>query len=96
MTPPDDGQRSLSGLFLRVLLTLFALCALYALSFGPVAVVCYRWNIPPYYYVSDFYEPLVFMAERTGTNAVLARYNTWWITLCRPEHGYLYNPFHDY
>ena len=50
MTPPDDGQRSLSALFLRVCLILLAL---YALSFGPVAVVCYRWNIPPYYYAKE-------------------------------------------
>ena len=88
MKTPQNPDRTIPRRLVRGFLALVGVCVLYAASYGPAIGLSLRTGFPAGETVTSYYGPLWVIARKTSTHRILAAYNGWWISACRPKGGY--------
>ena len=91
METPQDPDRTIPQWMVRGFLALVGVLVLYAVSFGPVAVLTFRTGFPSGGTWQSIYAPLEFIAGKTSTDGLLWDYFLWCYRSFRPQEGYKFD-----
>ena len=88
METPQDPYPTTARRLVHGFLGVIGVCALYALSIGPVEVRYYRRDFGSAFNRRAFYHPLREFVRITHTENQLRSYMGWWFVAFQPVDGY--------